>query len=224
MDMMIDILNKKIRDMRDLRQREERRDNKAIQDALDHRFKTLTKQIHSLMVALQYTKENMQFQLSEQVLSDLEHLLTEHKDAIHSGYAEREAVDQAESDYKNVQQKIKKEWSKQYTILTKATISTLQVIIGIDSEHVSECLDGINKGEIWTMEISNFKAMDKSLSEAKTLIDRLGLNQQIKAFLQKMNEGKATVSDLDDNVLRWLKGESLDQRVKLSFIGGSRKY
>lgn len=224
MGMMIDVLSKKIKDMKDLRQREERRDNKAAQDALDLRFKTLTSQIHSLMTTLQYTKENMQFQLSDAVWSDLESLLTEHKAVIRSGFAEKDAINQAETDFKSIQQSIKKEWSKQYSTLTNATISTLQVISGIDSEHVSKCLEGIAKGSTWTTSIGDFKTMDHSLSEAKTLIDGLGLDQQIIAFLQKMNNGKATVMDLDDNVLRWLKAESLDKRVKLSFTGGGKKY
>ena len=222
--MMIDVLSKKIKDMKDLRQREERRDNKATQDTLDLQFKMLTTQIHSLMIALQYTKENLQFQLSKQALSDLEKLLKEHKGVIHSGYAEREAINQAEADYKNVQQSIKKEWSKQYSTFANPTISTLQVISSIDLERVSKCLDGIAKGSSWTTNIEDFKTMDQSLSKAKILIDELGLNQQIIAFLQKMNNAKATVRDLDDNVLRWLKEGSLDNRVKLSFTGGSKKY
>ena len=224
MGMMIDVLSKKIKDMKDLRQREERRDNKVAQDALDLRYKTLTTQIHSLMAALQYTKENMQFQLSDTILSDLEKMFTEQKAVIRSGYAEKDAINQAETDFKNIQQSIKKEWSKQYLNLTNATISTLQVISGIDSEHVSKCMEGIAKGSVWTTSIGDFKKMAHNLSEAKTLIIGLGLDPQIIAFLQKMNNGKATVMDLDDNVLRWLKEESLDKRVKLSFTGGSKKY
>ena len=224
MGMMIDVLSKKIKDMKDLRQREERRDNKAAQDALDLRFKNLTTQIHSLMTALQYTKENMQFQLSETMLSDLEKLLNEHKGTVRSGFAEKGAITQAEADYKGVLQNVKKEWTKQYAALTNSTVSTLQVIIGIDSEQVSKCLDGIAKGSAWNGSIGDFKAMDKSLGEAKLLINGLGLDQQIIAFLQKMNAGKATVMDLDDNVIRWIKDEALDKRVKLSFTGGSKKY
>lgn len=222
MGMMIDVLSKKIKDMKDLRQREERRDNKAAQDALDLRFKNLTTEIHSLMMALHYTKENMQFQLSEAILSDLEKLLNEHKGTVQSGVAEKEAITQAEADYKVVLQNVKKEWTKQYAVLTNSTVSTLQVIIGIDNEQVSKCLDGIAKGSTWNGSIGDFKTMDKSLVEAKTLIDGLGLDLQIIAFLQKMNAGKATVMDLDDNVIRWLKDEALDKRVKLSFTGGSK--
>ena len=223
MGMMIDVLSRRIKDMKILRQREERRDNKVAQDALDNRFKVLTTQINYLMEALQYTKVNMRFQLSESVLNDLENLLTEHKNVIREGFAEKEAINQSEANYKSVQQSIKKEWSKHYSALTSATISTLQVISGIDSEHVSKCMEGIAKGSTWTTSIGDYKTMEKSLLEAKALINELGLDQQIIAFLQKMNSGKATVTDLDDKVLQWLKTESLERRVKLSFIGLGKK-
>lgn len=223
MDMMIDILNKKIKEMQELRQREERRDNKAAQEILDRKFKQLTEQIHQLMIALQYAKENMQFQLSETALMDLENLLNTHKDTIRSGLAEKDSVSEVETDMKSIQQSIKKEWSKQYTTLTNSTISTLKVIVGIDSEHVTKCLEGIAKGENWTTNINDFKTMSKSLANANALIVGLGLDQQIIAFLQKMNKGKATVMDLDEKVLDWLKSESLDKRVRLSFTSSGKK-
>ena len=116
MGMMIDVLNKRIKDMKDLRQREERRDNKVAQDALDRRYKMLTTQVHELMTALQYTKENMQFRLSDAILSDLENLLTELKAVIRSGFVEKDAINQAEMDNKSIQQNIKKEWSQQDAI------------------------------------------------------------------------------------------------------------
>ena len=223
MAMMIDILDKSIKDMKDLRQREERRDNKAAQETLDQRFSVLTNQIHSLMLALQYTKEEMQFQLNDQILMELESLLQESKGIVESGFAEKDPIAQMENAHKTVQHNIKKDWSKYYSSMTNSTKSTLQVISGIDAEKVAKCLEGIAKGASWTTSIENFKAMNQSLAEAKDLIDGLGLDQQIIVFLQKMNNGKATVTDLDENVLRWLRDESLDKRVKLSFVGGSRR-
>jgi hypothetical protein len=224
MGMMINILNKKIKEMKDLRQREERRDNKAAQDALDLKFKLLTEQIHQMMTALQYAKENMQFQLSETVLTDLENLLIANKGAIRSGFTEKDSVSKVETDLKSIQLSIKKEWSKQYAVLTNSTISTLKVISGIDSEHVTKCLEGIAKGETWTTSIGDFKTMNNRLSDANTLIAGLGLDQPIIDFLQKMNSGKATIADLDEKVLNWLKTEALDKRVRLSFSSAVKKY
>ena len=223
MAMMIDILDKSIKDMKDLRQREERRDNKAAQEALDQRFSVLTSQIHSLILALQYTKEKMQFQLNDQIIIELESLLQESENIVKSGFAEKDPIVQVENAHKTLQQNIKKDWAKHYSLMTNSTKSTLQVISGIDAEKVAKCLEGIAKGASWTTSIGDFKAMNQSLAEAKDLIDGLGLDQQIIAFLQKMNNGKATVMDLDENVLRWLRDESLARRVKLSFVGESRR-
>ena len=215
--MIIDVLDKKIKEMKDLRQREERRENKAAQDAIDSRFKALTNQIHKLVLALQFAKLNMKFQLSDQLLDDLNALLTEHKESIRSGYADKDAVTKAEGDLKTILLNVKKEWSKQYAALTNATVSTLKVIAGIDSDQVSKCLAGIARGEAWTDDVNEFSVMNKSLSDANSLIAGLELDNQIISFLQKMNSGRATVVDLDEKVLKWLKDESIDKRVKLSF-------
>lgn len=224
MGMMIDILGKKINEMKVLCQREERRNNKVVQDALDREFRQLTDQIHQLMTALKYTKDNMRFQLSESVLTDLKSLLTAHRDAVRSGFVEKEAVSKVKIDLERVRKSIKNEWSKRYSDLTSSTSNMLKVISGIDSEHVSKCLEGIDKGKNWTTSIDDFKLMNQSLADANDLIAGLDLDQQIIDFLLKIRNGKATVADLDEKVLKWLKTESLDKRVRLSFAGLSKKY
>lgn len=218
MGVLIDVLEKKIKELKDLRQCEERRDNKAAQDALDRKYKALTEQIHQLMLTLQYTKTNMSFQLSEEVLKDINALLSDHKGAVESGYADKDIVSKVEAGLKSLLIKVKKEWSKQYINLTNATVSTLRVIDGVDSEKVLECLEGIAKGGHWTTDIKEFQAMNKSLADANALISGLGLDAQIISFLQKMKSGKATVVDLDDKVMSWLKTEELDKKVRLSFV------
>ena len=224
MGMLIDVLDKKIKELKDLRQREERRDNKAAQDALDQKYKVLAGQIHELMLALKYTKSNMSFQLSEAVLDDVNTMLLDQKAAVQSGYADKEMVSKVENELKGVLVSIKKEWAKQYFNLTSATVSTLKVIAGVDTEKVSDCLDGIAKGETWTTDINEFQTMNKCMADANTLISGLGLDEQIISFLQKMNSGRATIADLDDKVMNWLRTEELDKKVKLSFSLGMRKY
>ena len=223
MVMMIETLNKRINEMKDLRRLVEMRDNKAAQDAVDLKFKGLTAQIHLHMQALQYVKDKLQFQLSDTTLSSLENVLVEHRDSVQSGFAEKDRVDKTDADFKGVIQSIKKEWSSHYLALTNATISTLRVISRIDSEQVTRCLEGISKGEIWTVNTSDYKTMSVSLANAKTMIAGLSLDQNIIYFLQKMNNGKATVEDLDEKVMNWLKNESLEKRVRLSFTGSAKK-
>ena len=215
--MLMDVLENKINAMSSLRQRENRITNKAAQDAVDTRFKTLTEDIHKLTLALQYTKANMSFQLSDSTLNGFDNLLTDAKETVRSGFAEKDAVNTAEKALKDINAIVKKEWSKQYDSLTSAAIGTLKVVIDIDKDRVTACLDGIGKGATWTTNVEEYAAMNKSLNDAVTLIAELGLDDQIIDFLQKMSGGKATVADLDEKVLNWLRSESLEKRVKLSF-------
>ena len=227
MGMLIDVLDRKIKELRDLRQREERRDNKEAQDRLDQKYRALTKQIHQLILALQYTKTKMKmsFQLSDVVLNDINTLLLDHKRAVESGYADKDIISKVETDLKLILLNVKKEWSKQYANMTDNTISVLKVIAGVDTEKVSKCLEEIENGKNWTTSINEFQVMNKSLEDANELISSLELDPQIILFLQKINNGKATVVDLDDKIMSWLKTEELDKKVRLSFaVSGIKKF
>ena len=131
MGMLIDILGDKINAMKELRLRQERRDNKAAQDAVDHRYRSLSEQINQLITALQFAKKKMAFQLSDEVIKSVETLLMDHKDAVRSGYADKDIVDKEEDELKTLSATIKKEWTKRYKVLTDATVSTLKILIDI---------------------------------------------------------------------------------------------
>lgn len=214
---MIEVLNNEIQEMQYLRQCEERRDNKAAQDAVDNKFKALTTESHKLIESLIWAKENLTFSLSDSLLQSLKKLLMDEKESIRTGFAEKEAVSNAEKELFNIQLSVKKEWQKRYFELTDSIINTLNAIVRVDSERVSNCMEEIKKGEIWTSDISKLSCMKKSISDAASLIAGLELDQSIIYFLQKMNAGNATLSDLDANVSLWLQKESLERRVRLSF-------
>lgn len=218
---MIEVLNNEIQEMQYLRQCEERRDNKAAQDAVDNRFKELTAESHKLIESLIWAKENLTFSLSDPLLQSLEKLLMDEKESIRTGLAVKEVVSNAEKELFNIQQSVKKEWQKRYSELTDSIINTLNAIVSVDSESASNCKEEIKKGEIWTSDISKLSCMKKSISDAANLIAGLELDQSIICFLQKMNAGKATLSDLDENVSLWLQKESLETRVRLSFTDTS---
>lgn len=221
--MMIELIKKKNKELIDLRQREERIANIAEQEAVDHKFSDVTSQIHEMVVALKSAKDTTGFLLQNETLDSIKLLLDQHKQSIKDGYAEKEAVLKTEADVKVIQTTVKKEWTTFYKQLTGATVATLKVIRGINSNEVSKCLDGISNAETWSNSIDTFNNLSKSLSAAQILIDDLGLDQDIISFLQKINSGKATLADISGNVWEWLRREELDTRMHLSFINAVKR-
>ena len=109
-------------------------------------------------------------------------------------------------------------WSKKYSDLTGSTISTLEAIKGIDSENVNACLQKIQTASEWDVGIDRFKNMLQGIASAEQLIQKLGLDDEIILFLQNTNAGKATLLDLNDKVLNWIRSEKLENKIRISFV------
>lgn len=113
---------------------------------------------------------------------------------------------------------MKKEWSKQYANLTRATVSTLEAIRGINPNNVGRCLQKIQPAENWDLDVEKYQTMHNGLKEADHLIMELGLDDEIITFLQNTNTGRATLQDLNDKVLDWIRDEQLEKKLRISFV------
>ena len=49
------------------------------------------------------------------------------------------------------------------------------------------------------------------------MIQSLNLDDGIISFLTKMNTGQATIDDLNEVVLEWIRQEGLESRIRLKF-------
>ena len=127
-------------------------------------------------------------------------------------------VTKSEGMYKNINSEMKKEWAKKYAEITGSTVSTLEAIKGIDSDNVESCLNKIQGAVAWELGTSQYMTMTSGLNEAKQLIVKLGLDDEIVSFLQNTNAGKATLLDLNEKVLMWIRDEKLEGKIRISFV------
>ena len=102
--------------------------------------------------------------------------------------------------------------------LTGATVSTLEAIREIDPDNVGSCLQKIQPAENWDLDVERYKIMHNGLNEADHLIMELGLDDEIITFLQNTNSARATLQDLNDRVLAWIRAEHLEKKIRISFM------
>jgi hypothetical protein len=171
---------------------------------------------------IEYLRKEAKIEQEENTKNNILALLDELKMAIGSGLADKGKIALSETKLTTIQVECKKNWVKQYALLTSARVSTLKVISEIDTEKVSSCLRDIQKAETWNTDIVVLKTMMSGLESTDHLISNLGLNQDIIQFLQNMNQGRATLADLTDEVLNWIKEENLESKIRLSFRTGNR--
>ena len=202
----------------DLKRKTDLKNNKAMQEKTDDRYRILLSQMDSFVSTIDYLYSDVKMEKNTEILSATSELLDSLEKVIESGLANQEEVTKAENVYKALQVSMKKEWAKQYSSFTGATLSTLDAIKGIDPGSVLDCVQKICVAENWEVGISRLQTMMKGIEDAGQLIKKLGLDDEIILFLQNTNAGKATLKDLNSKVLTWIRDENLESKICISFI------
>ena len=215
--MIVDLLNRKIKEMKELRRLESIKANKAQQKATDQKYQTFVKEMHMFIETLNYADKELGFIVDSETKTQIDKMLIQAKDVPKTGLADKEVLSSAQTMLKSIQNSIRKEWNSHFISITSSTTNTLKVINAIDNERVNKCLEEIEHAEIWVDDKKMLKRLKDALSEAKALIQSLSLDDAIIEFLTKMNTGQATIIDLDETVLEWIKKEGLESRIKLKF-------
>lgn len=207
------------KDMQDLQRKINIQKNQDEQSATDNKFRLVLVQLDKMIDAIEFLHYNMNVDSYDEILSNSESTLTILEESIENGVAEKEKVDSADKNYKAIQAELKKMWPKQFNLLTAFTLGTLNVIQGINPEKVSACISRIQTAKIWDNNLNQLQDMKSAIDEAEKLIDSLGLDEEIKTFLSKIRNGKATLEDIfsaDDKIINWIKKENLQGKMYVS--------
>ena len=216
--MIFDDLVTTTKAMQDLQKKTAIKNNKAMQDNADTKYRLLLTQANQFVDVMVYLYTDLSVPKNHEILMSISELMNVLEQIVASGLASPDGIINADNTFKTLQSSMKKEWSKQYADLTSATVSTLEAIRGIDPDNVGRCLQKIQPAENWDLDVERYKTMHNGLNEADYLIMELGLDDEIIAFLQNTNSGRATLQDLNDKVLAWIRDEQLERKIRISFV------
>ena len=216
--MILDTLQTQKKEMRRLQARESYKKNKSQQEKTDGKYRVLLMQAHRMVETIQYLNAHTRFVLSDAVKTDLIALFSLLQSAVSTGLADSIKVEKGEQDMRKLQVAVKKEWSAFYSAFTRDTVNTLKVISGIDKETTTECLRRIQAASEWEADKSVYEQMVSAIEDANVFISNLKMDQLVIDFLRKMNLGRATLADLTPNVSEWIQKESIESKIRLSFV------
>lgn len=217
--MIFEELAKTTKDMQELQRRIRIQQNQEEQNAVDNKFRLLLMQLNKSIDSFEYEYNVLQVDSDNDIILRAVNIINLLEKAIKDGIAVKEDVVNAEIDYKNLQVDLKKKWSSQYNQLTTFTLGTLNVIQEINPEKVSSCINKIQAAKVWENDLKKLQDMKLAIDEAEKLIDNLGLDEDIKTFLNKIRIGKASLADIfteDNKILKWIKKEGLENKMIIS--------
>ena len=175
-------------------------------------FAKLTPSIISYILAKRY----FSFTLKENTSAVLRELMNYSK----TSFDNAKAVNS--SDFKQKAESfieaISKEWEIFYKAQNGELINGLNIIVLVHSTPsvVRGCITVLNKCEKWPLTQESVDSYKEAHNKAEILLEEMRFDDEIREFLIKVRDKKATLTDITPSILEWIQSEDIADKVSLS--------
>ena len=219
--MLIDTLKEYIIDMKNVREMETASADTKKQATVDYNFKQLVLSLKKTIGEVDLAVKNSDFRPSAYVVSALKSVLASCDKVIQVGAADETTTQNISAESKKLYAVIGQEWSDYYTQMSSHIISLIDTVKSIlkDENKAVYAVNKIKKAATWNTTIDNYNYLKQGLAEADQILNDLDLGEDsaVLAFLRLVSEGNATILDLTDEILEWIKYENLGDKMFIKF-------
>lgn len=112
---------------------------------------------------------------------------------------------------------IAKEWEIFYKANNSELINGLNIIVLVHPTPiiVRSCITAFNKCEKWPLTQESIDSYFDAKTIAEKLLKEMKFDEEIKDFLIKVRNKTATLSDLSESIMQWIKNENISDKVTL---------
>ena len=196
---------------------------KRLDESISRVNKKVNQYIYMKKIIITYFEDNEDIQFKEiiRINKNISKIKENIKKSDFSNYG---CINDIESVIDIYEDKLKDYWRSEYTLKVGNTLSILELLEKIyilDDKGIKiiEVKNKISKiRSKWPFNENDIKIMDEGIEEANKMIEDLHVSSNIQEFLKKASSGEATILDLNDEIILWLKDHGFAESVKLSFI------
>lgn len=203
----------RVKEYADLKAKES---NKKKQETIDLNFKKKINTINSTIQLVAMFKDELSFQIDYESIQGLKLFLEEMHTCMEDNNVNQSTVDSIFRKNESIVETMRNLWPGFYRDSTNNTVGLLNVVRATNPKVIDSCIYEINLAANLPNKTATIKNLKKQLTIANQIIDNLKLNDDIIEFLKKINNGSATILDLNEQVLVWIKDEQLENKIKLS--------
>lgn len=113
---------------------------------------------------------------------------------------------------------IAKEWKIFYKANNSELINGLNIIVLVHPTPiiVRSCITAFNKCEKWPLTQESIDSYKVARQKADDLLKEMKFDDEIRDFLVKVRDRKATLTDITPSILEWIQSENIADKVSLS--------
>lgn len=219
--MLINTLNEYIVEMNTVYEMEITSVDTKKQAIADRNFKQLVVRFSQTICEVDLAIKNSGFSPSSNVISKLKEVLELCDKLIQAGITNNTSTNNMNSQIDSIYSLLAQEWMDYYTKLTSNIFSLLDTLKGIlpDVDKAQFAINKIKKAANWNKTVDDFDYLKKGMVEAEQILAELDMDEasDVLAFFELVNTGKATILDLTDEILAWIKAENLGEKLLIHF-------
>ena len=201
-----------IEDVIDNRQKENENANTAKRNSIF--FDSYDKLTHSITSYI-LAKRNFGFVLQANTSDSLKDLMNYSKTTFDNAKAVNPTPFKQKSEI--FIDSITREWGIYYKKSNSELIDGLNIIVLVHSTPavVRSCIATFNKCEKWPLTQESIDSYKKARKKADGLLKEMKFDDEIRDFLIKVRDKRATLTDITPSILEWIQSENISDKVSL---------
>lgn len=219
--MLIDTLNNYIIEMQAIKEMETASIDSKKQAHADYAFKQVVNKLGKMVNEVGLAVNNSGFRLSPETLTRLKNFVSKCDKVVQGGAADASTNNYLNSETKKMYSLLGTEWNNYYTDATSNVLSLLDVVKNIvsDEREVQLAAGKIQRAANWNTSVENYNNLKQGLNEARQIFSEIGLGEDssIMMFLKNVSAGSATIMDLTDEIILWIKENNLEKKMFIRF-------
>ena len=210
--MLIQELDKRIADMKEVRALEEKSEAAKKQASADAAVTEIVGSISNTVISAEHCRNDISFTVSTEQKEAIDAVLKKMGAVVSTGQLTEVDAKTMRRNIAAIRSGILSDWKVFYHARTDQTVQLLKNVQEIAP------VNKIKACEKWDFDSTSVTKMKKGLEEAESIIQNLGLTPEITEFLSKVSNGKATLADMTDTILDWIHKRNLAPKLSIKFV------
>ena len=215
--LLVDKINEKTSIIKTFSQNEAAAKKSAEQKKIDSSYRETINSVKKLTSEVVNNCQESNFMISDSIKNQFSELMDLCLNSTNKGRVEVFDTNSIVSKVKEVRSSLQYEWERYYAEETASVEEVLAVIKGLANVNVSNLLLKMKAAKNWNTDVNVVIDMMDAIKQANTQIESMKLTDTTVEFLKKVIDKKATLEDLTEEVVVWLKKEGIMNKVKISF-------
>lgn len=179
-------------------------------------FDAFTKFLLPILSSLNTIKSLQKFSFPEELIANLKKYITITETALKT-----KSVVNPEGYYSNLAKLYSdfgNTWKDIIKVHDEALLGELAILrlIQSDTKEIYQICTCINNMQNWPVTVDMVKLYNAASARGKELLVEMKFDPEIKEFLQKVKDKQASLLDLNDKILNWIKEEQFESKFLLT--------